>query len=150
MSVNSGDTHKETMSGLVDGIEDVDGLDKQAIAALQDAINMVRDAKDSGQAIEEVIAQQGLFQETSKEAEALAMFIVSNNRSAKRMGAALNLLAGKINGEIIHQQQAVGDMFGGVPVDLKSILTEVSAQIEAEFGEGKGINFAMFEGSTLK
>ena len=111
---------------------------------------MVRDAKDSGQVIEEVIAQQGLFQETSKEAEALAMFIVSNNRSAKRMGAAFNMLAGKINEEIINQQQAVGDMFGGVPVALKSILMDVSAQMEAEYGGGKGINFAMFEGTQLK
>lgn len=70
MQMLSGDVHKEAVNGLLGGIEEVDGLDKQAIAALQEAINLVRRAKDSGQAIEEVIAQQGLFEDTSKEAEA--------------------------------------------------------------------------------
>lgn len=82
MSRVSGDNHKLTVSGLVDGIENVDYLDFQAIAALQEAINLVREAKDNGQAIEEVIAQRGLFEESTKEAESLALFIVSNNRSA--------------------------------------------------------------------
>ena len=148
MSVVSGDNHKDTVSELVGGIEEASELDKQAIAALQDAINLVREAKDNGQAIEEVIAQRGLFAESSKEAEALAMFIVANNRSAKRMGEAFKLLASKINDEIIHQQQAIGDMFGTVPVDLKAILSDVSAQIEKNYGQGKGLNFAMFESAT--
>lgn len=148
MSVVSGDNHKDTVSELVGGIEEASELDKQAIAALQDAINLVREAKDNGQAIEEVIAQRGLFAESSKEAEALAMFIVANNRSAKRMGEAFKLLASKINDEIIHQQQAIGDMFGTMPVDLKAILSDVSAQIEKSYGQGKGLNFAMFESAA--
>lgn len=141
----SGDAHHDAVTGLVDGIDSVDGLDKQAIAALQEAINLVREAKDNGQAVEEVIAQCGLFGDSTPEAEALALFIVANNRSAKRMGAAFKKLAQKINDELIHQQQALGDMFGGGEVDLRSILTAVSDEIEAEFGEGKGLNFAMFE-----
>lgn len=145
MQMLSGDAHKNTVNGLVGGVEEVSGLDKQAIAALQEAINIVRQAKDSGQALEEVIAQQGLFEETSKEAEALALFIVANNRSAKRMGAAFKKMAQKINDELTHQQQALGDMFGGGNLSLNDVLTAVSAEIEAEYGEGKGLNFAMFE-----
>lgn len=141
----SGDIHHDTVTGLVDGIESIDGLDKQAIAALQEAINLVREAKDNGQALEEVIAQRGLFGDSTPEAEALALFIVTNNRSAKRMGAAFKKLAQKINDELTHQQQALGDMFGGGEVDLRSVLTAVSQEIETEFGEGKGLNFAMFE-----
>nr|WP_225312282.1 hypothetical protein [Salmonella sp.] len=45
----SGDVHHDTVTGLVDGIEQLNGLDKQAIAALQEAINLVREAKDNGQ-----------------------------------------------------------------------------------------------------
>ncbi|UDV15041.1 hypothetical protein LJU47_22435 (plasmid) [Enterobacter hormaechei] len=78
----SGDIHHDAVTGLVDGIETIDGLDKQAIAALQEAINLVREAKDNGQALEEVIAQRGLFGDSTPEAEALALFIVTNNRSA--------------------------------------------------------------------
>lgn len=141
----SGDIHHNAVTGLVDGIETIDGLDKQAIAALQEAIKLVREAKDNGQALEEVIAQRGLFGDSTPETEALALFIVTNNRSAKRMGAAFKKLAQKINDELTHQQQALGDMFGGGEVDLRSVLTAVSQEIEAEFGEGKGLNFAMFE-----
>ncbi|WP_327062146.1 hypothetical protein [Leclercia adecarboxylata] len=148
MQMLSGDVHKQAVSGLVSGIEEVGGLDKQAIAALQEAINLVRQAKDSGQALEEVIAQQGLFEETSKEAEALALFIVSNNRSAKRMGAAFKKMAQKINVELTHQQQALGDMFGGGDLTLVDVLSAVSREIEEEFGEGKGLNFAMFESAA--
>ncbi len=36
-------------------------LDTQAIAALEEAINLVREAKDNGQAVEEVIAQRGVI-----------------------------------------------------------------------------------------
>lgn len=148
MQMLSGDVHKQAVSGLVGGIEEVGGLDKQAIAALQEAINLVRQAKDSGQALEEVIAQQGLFEETSKEAEALALFIVANNRSAKRMGAAFKKMAQKINVELTHQQQALGDMFGGGDLTLVDVLSAVSREIEEEFGEGKGLNFAMFESAA--
>jgi len=145
MQMLSGDVHRQAVTGLVDGVQSVDGLDQQAIVALQDAIKLVRQAKDSGQAIHEVLAQQGLFEESSKEAEALALFIVANNRSAKRIGAAFKKMAQKINDELLHQQQALGDMFGGGELTLTDVLTAVSGEIEEEFGEGKGMNFAMFE-----
>ncbi|MDW4788743.1 hypothetical protein NQ370_26100, partial [Escherichia coli] len=86
--------------------------------------------------------------DSTPEAEALALFIVANNRSAKRMGAAFKKMAQKINDELTHKQQALGDMFGGGDVDLRRILSAVSDEIEGEFGEGKGLNFAMFENST--
>ncbi|EIO1365774.1 hypothetical protein LOU96_005240, partial [Salmonella enterica] len=55
----------------------------------------------------------------------------------------------KINDELIHQQQALGDMFGGGDVDLRSILSAVSDEIETEFGEGKGLIFSMFEPASV-
>lgn len=149
MQMLSGDVHRQAVTGLVDGVQSVDGLDQQAIAALQDAIKLVRQAKDSGQAIQEVLAQQGLFEESSKEAEALALFIVANNRSAKRIGAAFKKMAQKINDELLHQQQALGDMFGGGELTLTDVLTAVSGEIEEEFGEGKGMNFAIFESVSI-
>ncbi|SPW74290.1 Uncharacterised protein [Escherichia coli] len=104
----SGDAHHDAVTGLVDGIEQVNGLDTQAIAALQEAINLVREAKDNGQAVEEVIAQKGLFGDSTPEAEALALFIVANNRSAKRMGAAFKKMAQKINDELTHKTTGIG------------------------------------------
>lgn len=132
MQVLSGDIHKETVSTLVDGTEDVAGLDKKALGALKDAVDLVRKAKESGQHIQDVIAQVGMFENASDEAKALALFIVQNNRSAKRMGNAFKLLADKINDELTHQQHALGDMFGGGEVSLQDILRLVSDELEAE------------------
>lgn len=138
MQVLSGDIHKETVSTLVDGTEDVAGLDKKALGALKDAVDLVRKAKESGQHIQDVIAQVGMFENANDEAKALALFIVQNNRSAKRMGNAFKLLADKINDELTRQQHALGDMFGGGDVSLQDILRQVSDELEAEGGKGMG------------
>lgn len=138
MQILSGDVHKDTVSSLVDGTEDVASLDKKALGALKEAVDLVRQAKESGQHISDVIAQMGMFENASDEAKALALFIVQNNRSAKRMGKAFKLLADKINNELTHQQHALGDMFGGGEVSLQDILRQVSDELEAEGGTGLG------------
>lgn len=134
MQILSGDIHKETVNTLVDGTEDVASLDKKALGALKGAVDLVRQAKETGQHITDVIAQMGMFENASDEAKALAMFIVQNNRSAKRMGKAFKLMADKINVELTHQQQAMGDMFGGGELSLQDILRQVSDELEAEGG----------------
>lgn len=63
-----------------------------------------------------------MFSETAPEVKALALFIVANNRSAKRMATAFKLMAQRINDELQHQGQALGDMFGGGDVSLQDIL----------------------------
>ncbi|HBM2815716.1 TPA: hypothetical protein LU109_003628 [Enterobacter hormaechei subsp. xiangfangensis] len=146
MQYLSGEAHKSTVDELVDGITQADSLDQQAMDSLIEAINLVRRAKESGQHIQEVIAQQGLFEESTPEAKALALFIVSNNRSAKRMAAAFKALAGKINAELIHQQAAAGDMFGGGDVTLTDILQSVSDELERDFGEGASLG--LFEAAA--
>lgn len=138
MQILSGDIHKETVSTLVDGAEDVASLDKKALGALKGAVDLVRQAKETGQHISDVIAQMGMFENASEEAKALALFIVQNNRSAKRMGKAFKLMADKINAELTHQQQAMGDMFGDGEVSLQDILRQVSDELEAEGGTGIG------------
>lgn len=45
------------MTTIVDGIETADSLDKKALAALKDAVDLVRQSKESGQHITDVIAQ---------------------------------------------------------------------------------------------
>lgn len=43
-----------------------------------------------------------MFSETAPEVKALALFIVANNRSAKRMATAFKLMAQRINDELQH------------------------------------------------
>lgn len=118
-------------------------LDKKALAALKDAVDLVRQSKESGQHITDVIAQGDMFSETAPEVKALALFIVANNRSAKRMATAFKLMAQRINDELQHQGQALGDMFGGGDVSLQDILRQVSQELENEGMQG--ISGGLFE-----
>lgn len=136
MQAISGEAHKQAVNTLVDGMEAVDSLDKKALSALKDAVDLVRQAKESGQHISDVIAQGDMFNETAPEVKALALFIVANNRSAKRMATAFKLMAQRINEELQHQGQALGDMFGGGEVSLQDILRQVSDQLESEGMQG--------------
>ena len=143
MQAISGEAHKQAVNTLVDGIETVDTLDKKALSALKDAVDLVRQSKESGQHINDVIAQGDMFTETDPEVKALALFIVANNRSAKRMGTAFKLMAQRINEELQHQGQALGDMFGGSEISLQDILRQVSDQLESEGMQG--MDGALFE-----
>jgi hypothetical protein len=74
MQYLSGEAHKGAV-GAGEGIEASESLDEQAMKSLIEAIGLVRQAKESGQHIEEVIAQQGMFSDNTPEGEALALFI---------------------------------------------------------------------------
>ena len=143
MQAISGEAHKQAVDTIVDGIETVDSLDKKALSALKDAVDLVRQSKESGQHISDVIAQGDMFNETAPEVKALALFIVANNRSAKRMATAFKLMAQRINEELQHKGQALGDMFGGGEVSLQDILQQVSDQLEREGMQG--ITGGLFE-----
>lgn len=143
MQALSGEAHKQAVTTIVDGIETADSLDKKALAALKDAVDLVRQSKESGQHITDVIAQGDMFSETAPEVKALALFIVANNRSAKRMATAFKLMAQRINDELQHQCQALGDMFGGGDVSLQDILRQVSQELENEGMQG--ISGGLFE-----
>lgn len=146
MQALSGEAHKQAVTTIVDGIETADSLDKKALAALKDAVDLVRQSKESGQHITDVIAQGDMFSETAPEVKALALFIVANNRSAKRMATAFKLMAQRINDELQHQGQALGDMFGGGDVSLQDILRQVSQELENEGMQG--ISGGLFESAS--
>ncbi|ELM6964562.1 hypothetical protein RYY62_005125, partial [Escherichia coli] len=146
MQALSGEAHKQAVTTIVDGIETSDSLDKKALAALKDAVDLVRQSKESGQHITDVIAQGDMFSETAPEVKALALFIVANNRSAKRMATAFKLMAQRINDELQHQGQALGDMFGGGDVSLQDILRQVSQELENEGMQG--ISGGLFESAS--
>ncbi|MCW6615836.1 hypothetical protein [Yersinia ruckeri] len=144
MQYLSGEAHKTVVDNVVQGVESVESLDGKALQSLTEAIELVRKAKDSGQSIEELVSQQGLFSSISEESAALAIFIVKNNRSAKRMGKAFKLMAEAINEQLTRQQQAAGDLFGGGVVTMSDVLSSVGRQLESEFGEINGLT-GLFE-----
>lgn len=143
MQYLSGEAHKQTTSFLGDAIEivnDEPNLAESALDSLVRATELIRQAKDSGQDIDELLAQAGLFGDNDPEAEALARFIATNNRSAKRMAEAFKAMAEEINSELLHQGQAMGDMFGGGQVTLIDILGRVNQSLESN-GQQTGFMF---------
>lgn len=157
MQYLSGEAHKQTSGALVDAIEGYSELDKndrdnlaaEALEALVSATSLVREAKDSGQDIEELLSQGALFGGHEPNTAALARFIAANNRSSKRLSYAFKALAKEINAELVRKGSAAGDLFGGFTIALVDVLTKVSNELEAEFGEGILPQGGLFESVSL-
>ncbi len=75
-----------------------------------------------------------MFSETAPEVKALALFIVANNRSAKRMATAFKLMAQRINDELQHGRRA-GDMLAARCV-VTGYPSPVSQELENEACKG--------------
>lgn len=145
MKYLSGEAHKQASDAMAGGAMLTKTLDEQALSALVDATTVVRQAKASGQDIDEYLSQQGLFGDVEPHAAALAKFIASNNRSSKRMAEAFKAMASEINAELAHQGAAAGDMFGAEPMDLFQVLARVSDRLTEQYGEKGAIQTGMFE-----
>ncbi|MFM6986613.1 MAG: hypothetical protein ACKOXG_10850 [Arenimonas sp.] len=118
---------------LTDAVEK--SLNQKAVDALLGASNVIRQAKDAGQSVEEFVQQSGLFGDIDPDVAAMAVFIAKNNRSAKRMGEAFKAMATFIKGELQRRQTA--DMFGdGEPVDFKDIVAAANRELERMYGPG--------------
>ncbi|KDB52039.1 hypothetical protein X805_24090 [Sphaerotilus natans subsp. natans DSM 6575] len=110
-------------------------LNQKAVDALLGASNVIRQAKDAGQSVEEFVSQSGLFGDIDPDVAAMAVFIAKNNRSAKRMGEAFKAMATFIRGELQRRQTA--DMFGdNEPLDFKDIVAAANRELERLYGEG--------------
>ncbi len=139
MQYLSGQAHKQATGLIADAVDiqsNEPSLAENALNALVKATELVRQAKDSGQNIDELLAQSGLFGDNDPEAEALARFIAANNRSSKRLALAFKSMAEAINRELQTQGQAIGDMFGGGQATLIDILGRVNQELENEGIQG--------------
>lgn len=120
-------------SQIVDSVEA--SLNEQAIQAIIEATNLVRQAKANGTSVEEVISQLGLFGDIPPATAAMAMFINQNNRSGKRLGVAFRAMAEFVRKEAERGQTV--DMFGeGQKATLEQIIAAANQELEKEYGEG--------------
>lgn len=123
----------DATSKLTDAVEK--SLNQQAVDALLGASNVIRQAKEAGQTVDEFVKQSGLFGDIDPDVAAMAVFISQNNRSAKRMGEAFKAMATFIKGEVQRRQTA--DMFGdSEPVDFKDIVAAANRELQRLYGEG--------------
>lgn len=82
----------ETLTNdLVNGIEQ--SLNTQLVHTIIDATNAIMQAKRSNQSITEYVKQQGLFGDIPESVLKIAIFIVENNRSAKKMSIFFSEIA---------------------------------------------------------
>lgn len=121
---------------LASGIEV--SLDDQAIAAVIEATNIIRSAKNTGQSVDEFVSQAGLFGDIPPEVAAVAVFISENNRSAKRLGAAFKAMAKFVRIEL--EKGSTVDMFGDPVASMKDVIEAANRELELEFGQGGSIS----------
>ena len=120
-------------SQIVDSVET--SLNEQAVQAIIEATNLVRQAKANGASVEEVISQLGLFGDIPPATAAMAMFINQNNRSGKRLGVAFRAMAEFVRKEAERGQTV--DMFGeSQKATLEQIIAAANLELDKEYGEG--------------
>nr|AKN37058.1 Phage protein [Vibrio cyclitrophicus]AKN38233.1 hypothetical protein [Vibrio splendidus] len=143
MSAINGELHKQLSDGISDSLDafsytakdERSNLAEQAMSALVRATELVRESKQKGVPLDELLSQNDMFSEGDPASEALAMFIQANNRSAKRMAFAFKALAESINKELINQGSAIGDLFGDTQeLTLVDVLTQVNKDVIAQYG----------------
>ena len=143
MQAINGELHKQLSDGISDSVVDFSQTDandrsdlaSEALGALVRATELVREAKQKNVPLESLLDQNDMFSTGDPAAEALAMFIKSNNRSAKRMAFAFKSLAKEINNDLINQGSAIGDLFGeSQDLTLIDVLTRVNDKVISEFG----------------
>ena len=124
---------KTASSQIVDSVEAA--MNQQAIEAIIQATNLVRQSRADGTSVEDAVNQMGLFGDISPATAAMALFINKNNRSAKRLGIAFKAMA-----EFVKQEAERGqtvDMFGdATPVELSDIIAAANRKLGEEYGEG--------------
>lgn len=127
------DAAKTATNQIVDSVEAA--MNQQAIEAIIQATNLVRQSRADGTSVEDAVNQMGLFGDISPATAAMALFINKNNRSAKRLGVAFKAMA-----EFVKQEAERGqtvDMFGdATPVKLSDIIAAANRKLDEEYGEG--------------
>ncbi len=113
------------------------GADKATMDAIGEAVEIVRIARRSGQAVDEALAQADAFTQPSPAAALVADFLGRNVRSAKRMTEALRRTAEVLEQEARNQQS--GSLFGDAPLTPEQI---ARAGVEEADGRPQG---ALFE-----
>lgn len=109
-------------------------LNQEAVGAIINATNMLRQAKESGMGLEEFLRQGDMFGDVDPAVAAMAVFISQNNRSAKRLGTAFKAMAQFVETENARKQTA--GLFGDEPASFTDIVKAANAKLEQEYGEG--------------
>lgn len=134
---------QDISSEIVDSIEK--GLDEQVTNAIIDATNVVISAKDNNQDVAEYVKQLGLFSDLEEGVAEIAVFIATNNRSAKKMGLFFKAMAEFCEKE--SQHGLADDLFGSPPVSTKDAANFAVDKVQRIYGNDKGLD--MFDSMTL-
>jgi N12 class adenine-specific DNA methylase len=112
------------------------------IPAIVEAADILREARRNNQAVEEAVAQQGLFGAQDPNAQAIALFMDQNKRSAKRLGEGLRAMAGFIEGEL----RKAGNLalFAETPPTLGEVIARVNQYIQERYGQENAIDQDLF------
>lgn len=134
---------QDISSSIVDSIEQ--SLDDQVANAIIDAANVVMSAKDNNQDVTEYVKQLGLFSDLAEGVAEIAVFIATNNRSAKKMGLFFRAMAEFCENESKHDM--ADDLFGTPPVSTKDAANYAVDKVQRVYGNDKGLD--MFDSMTL-
>ncbi|RLL18976.1 DEAD/DEAH box helicase family protein [Acinetobacter chengduensis] len=135
---------EDVSSSIVDSIEK--SLDKRIVNAILDATNLIEKAKYNNHAISEYISQLGLFGDLPEGVGELAVFIMANARSAKKLSIAFKAMAS------FAEKSAVDGLNMGLfgepePVSILDAVSYANRALLEEYGDSKS-QINMFDGTS--
>jgi predicted GNAT family acetyltransferase len=111
------------------------------VTPLVGAIEVVRAARNKGQAVAEYLDQQGLFEQIPPDVDRMARFIDANLRSARKMGEAFTAMASFLETE--GQRRTSGSLFGEeAPLDVNLAMQAANQRMAAGGAQGQGALFS--------
>ena len=112
------------------------------IPAIVEAADIIRQARQVNQAVEEAVAQQALFGAQDPNAQAIALFMEQNKRSPKRLGEGMRAMAGFIEKELAKAQNV--SLFAETPPTLGEVIARVNQYIQERYGQENAIDQDLF------
>jgi hypothetical protein len=142
-SVSRGDV-QDVSSAIVDSIEE--SLDKQVANAIIDATNVLMTAKANNQEVAEFVRQQGLFEDLPEGVGEIAVFLATNNRSAKKIGIFFKSMAAFAEEKALYNQNL--SLFDEPEaVSIKDAAEYAINEIKREYGDSA--NLDMFDSLNM-
>ncbi|HOI95559.1 MAG TPA: PLxRFG domain-containing protein [Syntrophobacter fumaroxidans] len=112
-----------------------------------EAANLIRKSKARNQSLAAFLSQQNMFHRAHPNAIEIARYFDANKRSAKRMGEAMQFMAGTIRQEMEKSRNM--QLFPAKKITIADIIAAAKRRMEEQYGrEEKGARLGLFAGAS--
>ena len=108
------------------------------VAPIVDGVHLIIDARNRGQSVDQMVNQASMFDAPDPQATSMALFMASNNRSARRMGEGFRAMGEMIETELRNAQNEAlfPDQYGAT---MNDVVGAANRYLEERYGQETAI-----------